>query len=375
MKAQVYDIISRKKPIIFEIVSVNDFELSEKGIVDARTILDNPNITLYCLDPENGQAIFVEVPDVADVLAAPFYYLSQYELAVQVLKISYQDMERLADQVVLDDQCIVLIYSMGRCGTTLISSAFSQGENVVSLSEPDVFSQLVEMLDFSNGNDPEIRALVKPCMHLTCKDSGNGGEPVWVIKFRAHVIEIADMIFSHFPGAKSLFLYRNIDPWGKSTARIFAFDTTPTQEYWIMIWNEVKMVMKKLDGYDLASEDEISLGLLISLMWLNHMERCLERLHAGQPILPVRYEDLKAEPELVIGKIFDYCGVQVRDINKLHAVLKVDSQADSPASREQLSQAEWEIDPEDIAFIQRFIAEQPVINTPDYVLPGTLNLT
>ena len=82
------------------------------------------------------------------------------------------------------------------------------------------------------------------------------------------------------------------------------------------------MVVKKLDRYNLVSLEEISPGLMISLMWLNNMERCLECLDAGQKILPVRYEELKANPEQVIGKIFDYCGVHVADTSKLLDVLE-----------------------------------------------------
>jgi hypothetical protein len=134
------------------------------------------------------------------------------------------------------------------------------------------------------------------------------------------------------------------------------------------------MVVKKLDRYNLASLEEISPGLMISLMWLNNMERCLERLDAGQKILPVRYEDLKANPELVLGKIFDYCGVHVNNTNKLLDVLNKDSQAETPISRDQLKQVHWALDPDDIAIIQSVIAEQPIINKPDYQIPGTLRL-
>ena len=329
---------------------------------------------LYCLDPQNQQAVFVETPDVGDILAAPFYYISQYENATQVLKISYETLERLADQVVFDDKRMILIYSMGRCGTTVTSSAFSQAQDVVSLSEPDIFTQLVQMRDFSNTNDSEINKLVKPCLLLTCKDQGNGFQPFWVIKFRSFVLEIADMIYAHFPQAKSLFLYRHVDPWGKSFARLFGGNTTPTQEQLIGFWMWSKMVIKKMDRYNLASSDEISPGLMISLMWLNYMDRCLERLDAGQQILPVRYEDLKANPVLVIENIFDYCGVHVTDTNKLLDVLNKDSQAETPISRDQMKQVDWTIDPADIELIRKIIAEQPIINTPDYLLPGTLKL-
>ena len=374
MQAQVFEVIARKKSNPFGIAAVDDFELAEIGFMDAQEILDNPNILLYCLEPENQQAVFVKTPDVADILAAPFYYISQHEQATQVLKVSYETFEQLANHVVLDDQHVIFIYSMGRCGTTLTSSAFSQAKDVVSLSEPDIFTQLVQMRDFSDTNKPEISNLIRSCLLLTCKDQVDGRQPVWVIKFRSFAIEIADMLYAHFPRAKSLFLYRHVEPWGISFARAFGGNAVPTQEQLVGFWMWSKLVVKKLDRYNLASLEEITPGLIISLMWLNNMERCLERLEAGQPMLPVRYENLKANPELVIRSIFNYCGVTVSEMNSLLDVFRKDSQAETPVSRDQLKQVNWELNPDDMAFILSVIAEQPVINTPDYQLPGTLKL-
>lgn len=374
MKAQVFDIVSRERPFPFNVVAADDFKLEEKGFVDAQEILENPNILLYCLDPKNQQALFVETPDAADILAAPFYYLSQFECASQVLKVSYKTLEQLADQVELDDQRLIFIYSMGRCGTTLTSSAFSQAEDVVSISEPDVITQLVQMRNFSLVSEPAISALVRSCLRLTCKNQVNGHQPIWVIKFRSFVIEITDMLYAHFPQAKCLFLYRHVEPWGISFARAFGGNTAPTQEQLIGFWTYSKLLVKKLDDYKLASFDEINPGLMISLMWLNNMERCLERLNAGQPLLPVRYEDIKANPELVIRKIFDHCRVTVANMNNILDVFQRDSQAKTPISRDQLKQVAWELDPDYFAIIHNIIAEQPIINNPDYRFPGTLQL-
>lgn len=374
MQAQQFDIVSREKSNPFGIAAVGDFKLAEKGFIDAQEILANPNILLYCLEPQNQQAVFVEIPDRADVLAAPFYYIGQFEYAARVLKISYETMGQLADQVTLNDQRMILIYSIGRCGTTVTSSAFGEVEDVVSLSEPDVFTQLVQMRDFSGTNEAEISALTRTCLLLTCKDQGQGYKPVWVLKFRSFVMELADIIYAHFPQAKSLFLFRHTAAWSSSIARAFGGNTAPTQEQLIGLWTWLKLLLPRLDRYPLTDLSEIHIGLLLGLMWLNYMECCLERLQAGQAILPVRYEDLKANPEAVINKIFDYCGINGVNMNNLVAVLGQDSQANTPISRDQLKQVDWELSNDDIAIALRVIAEHPIINTPDYQLPGTLKL-
>jgi hypothetical protein len=375
MKAQVFDVVSRERLLPFEIVSVEDFELSERGAVDSQEILVDPNISLYCLEPESKQAIFVKTPEETALHEAPFYYLRQFERATQVLKVPYDIFERLAGQVELDDRRLVLIYSMGRSGTTLTSSAFSQAVEVVSLSEPDVFTQLVRMRDFSGGNDSEIEPLTRACLLLTCKDRVDDRQPVWVIKFRSFVVEIADLIYTHFPQAKSLYLYRNAIAWGKSMLRAFGGDEYPTQEQVVGFWMWSNMVLSKIAGYKLASLEGISGGLLVGLTWVSCQESCLDRLEAGQPLLPVRFEDLRADPDQVIGRIFDYCGVQVADRNGLLEVLNRDSQAKTPISRNQLKKADLELSQSDREIIQQVIAEQPIINSPEYQLPGTLKLT
>jgi hypothetical protein len=62
----------------------------EKGAetISIQRILDDPTISLYCLDPEKEQAIFVKVPPDVNLNQAPFYYVAQYEQAIQLIKVS-----------------------------------------------------------------------------------------------------------------------------------------------------------------------------------------------------------------------------------------------------------------------------------------------
>ena len=57
-----------------------------------------------------------------------------------------------------------MIYSVGRCGSTLLSKVFNQVDTVLSLSEPDVFSQIVGMRNPDRSNDEEVIGLLKACI-------------------------------------------------------------------------------------------------------------------------------------------------------------------------------------------------------------------
>ncbi|MBV9504793.1 MAG: hypothetical protein JO323_07280, partial [Acidobacteriia bacterium] len=50
---------------------LHDFHYRPNGTVDAAMILDRPEITLYCLEDESRQAVFVELPRDYDLYAEP----------------------------------------------------------------------------------------------------------------------------------------------------------------------------------------------------------------------------------------------------------------------------------------------------------------
>jgi hypothetical protein len=139
-----------------------DFRVMDGGATNPRIVLQQPNLTLYCLDFENRQALFVETLPDCDLSRAPFLYQVQYDAARRLIQIPYETLHRLAAEVVIDPSRLILICSVGRCGSTLVSRAFNEVEGVDSISEPDVFTQ---MLGHWGANHlaclplPECRAL------------------------------------------------------------------------------------------------------------------------------------------------------------------------------------------------------------------------
>jgi hypothetical protein len=372
MQAQVFQVVSRDKPTPFDIVSPSDFSLSEGENSSAQKILHDPTISLYCLDPEKKQAIFVKIPPDANLNEAPFYYVTQYEQAVQVIKVPYDTLYQLADQVNFNQQRLILIYSIGRSGTTVTSAAFDQVENVISFSEPDVFTQLVVMRDFSGANDALIGKLTSACLLLTCKQAAQPQQFFWAIKFRSFVIELADLICQHFPEAKCLFLYRNAEPWLDSFLRAFGGYLSPEQIQ--VTWDMGKQVIRMVNAYPISDPGEITAGLSMGLMWLDHMEHCFAMIETGRPILPVRYEDLKANPLAVTEKLFEYCGLKLKNKRALAEVFATDSQAGTPVARDQVSEKERDFKTDTLSIFREVIAEHPIIKTTDYQLPGTLTI-
>ena len=92
--------------------------------------MEQPTVSLYCLDHANQRALFVDTPPEVDLLQAPFYFIAQYQAAQRLIAVPYATLHALAREVELDPQRIILFYSTGRCGSTLFSHVLNQTPNV-----------------------------------------------------------------------------------------------------------------------------------------------------------------------------------------------------------------------------------------------------
>src|SRR5262245_15824600 len=97
MEAKVFPIEERQKKSDLDLARFGDFRYRTETTVDARTILDQANITLYCLDDEHRQAVFVETPAGMDLSEKPFYFLTQYRHAQRVLTTTFDVLNELGD--------------------------------------------------------------------------------------------------------------------------------------------------------------------------------------------------------------------------------------------------------------------------------------
>jgi hypothetical protein len=143
-------------------------------------------------------------------------------------------------------------------------------------------------------------------------------------------------------------------------------------------WLWYRSTIRMVNAYPVSDPDEIpdefAIGLIMGLMWLNNMDICYQMIEGGHPILPVRYEALKADPITVMEKIFEYCDVPPFSERALAEIFATDSRAGTGIARDQISQKKWDFDPEFLVTLRQVITEHPVIRTPDYILPGTLTL-
>jgi hypothetical protein len=365
MSAVVLNIVEKVK--WYEVVPahLDNFVISEGDNLPAQTVIDNPNISLYCLDDANKRAIFVETPPDADLLQAPFYYDAQYKHAQRLIAVPYDDFHRLADDLKSDD--LILVYSLGRAGSTIISQALHTVEGVVSLSEPDIYTQIHMMRHVDRSRDEEYRRLLKSCTHILSKNVST-----LAIKFRGMCIHIADLLHQEFPQASNLFLYRHAETWAQS----MGIETLPVEERRAPSV-EVPMHRRSIAPLSYAFAErhgrEASRVELVALMWLSMMDQYLMLHNLGMRFLAVRYEDIRVHPSEVLAAIFDYCGLTAANVQTAYKVFAKDSQEGSILSRgNRLERIQAPLQEEDYAQIRAVLQEHPVIQSPDFTCPSTL---
>jgi hypothetical protein len=373
MIANSFVITEKRRATPIGLADIKDFGLGEDGQVAAETILENQHITLYTLDLDHGQAVFIETPPDADLSQAPFYYLAQYENAVRVLTVPFATMIQLAQSVTVDDERLVLIHSVGRAGSTLASQILAQVEGVINISEPDALTWLVIARYFQPDNKDGLSALLDATVRLLCKTPA---QTAWVIKGRSFVIELADWLNEIYPQTKNLFLYRDAETWLQSGMRAYDDEVERTDEEQTAAENEAREALKPgtplIARYD--PEKHLSTVGLLTLMWLSVMERYVKLHEAGIEMLAIRYASWSSAPRETAAAMLDYCGCHPTDTALIDDVLNRDSQAGTSLSKQAIGQKQKVIQADVLDQMNRHLQDHTFIKLVDFEVANTLKL-
>jgi hypothetical protein len=374
MNTQILHIQSKNRTPANTVVKLEDFDYKEGENIDPLTIVQNPNISLYCLDPQNQRAIFVETPLDIDLSQAPFYYLAQYEHAQKLIAVPLEELPLLVNHIEPIEQ-LIMIYSVGRCGSTLLSKVLNQVDTVLSLSEPDVFSQIVGMRNADKSNDEQIIGLLKACIYLQSKPTPQGKFSCSAIKLRSFAIALGDLIYRAFPDAKSIFLYRNAEDVIKSSIRSFVFlsNLLPKIKENIGFYSRFIPLLKDYAD-DIDFEDSRAIDIY-TILWLSVMQNYLSLHKQGIITCALRYEDLVAQPQQIVSSLFQQCGLPITEVENACTTFSSDSQSGSNLSRENTRKNETEqLDNSEIREkIDKLLKKHSAIKTSGFIVPGTLN--
>lgn len=337
MQADVYTVqsVANGKS---SLAGLDHFDLKREGTLLTDALLLLPNITLYSFDDTTRSAVFVETSAEANLTAAPFYYRAQKDYAQRVFTVSYKAFNALAEELP-DPPQLVLLHSVGRCGSTLLCNALGELGNVVSLSEPDMYTCAVGMREPDGSRDAELTDLLRSATRFL-SFSTDAQDGVLLLKFRAWCLEIADLLARACPDAHALFLGRNLEGWIRSMGRLLKV-TDPERE-----------AMYQRQGVDTPMFDfprDRFISLLrsssfvpeiwledVTLGWVSLMVRYYERYEQGVIEHALTYDDLIREPYKAIAAVAAACQLPGDDFTAALAVFENDSQAGTHLSGRML---------------------------------------
>ena len=352
MEAYELLIDEKVKANAFDIVSADDFRTHSGQTVDARIILERPNVSLYCLDHDRQMALFVETFPHINLFQAPFYFIAQYEHAQKVFAVPYSTLHALVQEVTIDPHDIVLFYSTGRCGSTLISHVMNLHPGVVSFSEPDVFSQLVMLRTAGQSTDEEISALLYASVIMLAAHTQKQGFQLYVFKFRSYVLSLSDLLYQTIPQAKTLFMYRNARTWASSFSR--AFGSTDNTMGARLEQSRFRYMIPGVNEHLKRHNNTISWIEYIAYMWVSTMQDSRRLRQSGATLAVARFEDLKATPYQVIQSICAHCGVPMPEQEQLASLLARDAQAGTAGAQDRKEPAR-QLSNDDLLELERVI--------------------
>lgn len=190
------------------LAGLDHFVLEHKTVLPADALLTTPNLSLYSFDDDTRRAVFVETSPEVDLSAAPFYYLAQKEHAQRIFTVPYSVFNALAAEL-LDPTQLILLYSVGRCGSTLLCRALGELGNVTTFSEPDAYTHIAGMRPPDSSRDQELTELARSATRFLSLNTAAIHEGIFLLKFRSWCTEVADLLHGACPDAHALFLARD----------------------------------------------------------------------------------------------------------------------------------------------------------------------
>jgi hypothetical protein len=198
--------IEKVKKSRFAMSRCSDFTLLPGTVLT--TALPEHSYLPYQYCSETDEYLMVDTPICA--FDQPFLYLAQYDCATHVVSVPRKSLENYLPNLGTSGPCTsVLIFSIGRCGSTLLSKLLSK-IGYFCFSENDVYTGL-----FGIENCELRRRVVLETTWMLNEYSGVPSRDI-AIKMRAGCnVSFAD-IHSALPEARYVFVTRKLKPWVES---------------------------------------------------------------------------------------------------------------------------------------------------------------
>lgn len=337
MTAFLSEVIARRKSHAGAVVSLDDFTLGPSREVVPELVLTSPDWSLYSVDIGKGLAMFVELPPGTDLAAAAFVYMTQFDQAIRAVVMPIDLLEPLSQQVVMPET-LGILFSTGRCGSTLASRILAHVPGVWSLSEPDVLNNLA----FARFQLPQDRMvpLIATVMRLLCRPPAGRDIRTIVIKPRSEsVIQAPDFALA-LPGSRNVFMYRDAEGYTNSLYQFAQKMVGPatffgSTDAWQISWplTAVNAPLDLLDDYFPDDRAGVGSAEIILLAWVLRIDAYLAALDHGLRMQPLHYHDLDSRRREETARLLSTFGISADHIDLAMRGFEKDSQSGTVGDR------------------------------------------
>lgn len=319
------------------LAGLDHFDLKREKTLPADALFTTLNLSLYSFDDETRSAVFVETSPEVDLTSAPFYYLAQKEHAQRVFTVPYEAFNALAEELP-DPSRVVLLHSVGRCGSTLLCKALGELGEVTTISEPDAYTCAVGMREPDGSRDAELTGLLRSATRFLGQYAAS--EDVLLLKFRGWCLEVADLLHRALPHAHALFLTRDLEGWIRSMGRLLRLGDPEREASYQHLKQNLTMFTYPRERFitllqSVLTHPETRLED-VALGWTSLMVRYLELHKQGVISHALTYNDLIQQPERALQAVAAMCQIPTNNLDTALAVFEHDSQAGTHLSGRSL---------------------------------------
>ncbi|MBF0425091.1 MAG: tetratricopeptide repeat protein [Magnetococcales bacterium] len=285
----------RRHPLA--VVAPEDFHCRGDGIPGAPP---PARFTPYCFDLVRELLLGVCADPIA-LLSPAFFFQAQYDQAESLHAVPFSALAATFPDTLLRRTRLVFLYSVGRCGSTLLSRALQTLPGVVSISEPDFPTQIMATEPDPAEDTAWLVHLLRHAVVALCRPYiGDGGRCI-VLKFRAECLFRAELLQRAFPAARNIFMTRNPHDWARSAYTAFA--ATPEE---------------------------------IARRWVKLRQQHTRAVALGMDFYQIGYENLLQQPLLALQRLCARCDLPAPDPEAVAVVFARDAQKGSSLSRDVL---------------------------------------
>ncbi len=359
-------------------VSQSNFVLLHDGFVATDHVLRD-DVSL--LRVTRTEAIFVEQDKTMPPAFSnqySFAAMGQITTARYLIFVPLRAFLKLAELSENNEEKIVIVHNIGRCGGTLFTRCFEATGRAVAWNEPKVIDPVITQANFY-WNRNTTKAVIRATFLMLAKTYRGLTKSTlaYVIKPSVPNCHDADLIFETLPKARHVLVYRDVNAAAKSchkacmlvpSLHILELTKFFKHPHALAYW----MTMLQLNG---RGFDDITFRYPVLLefsyrMHLNSFRAYYRLRDKGVPIRAVRYEDLVSQPDRILPQLLKLASIPEDLASLAKTALIRDSQSTVPFSRQAMAAFRSSAGAED--WDEEFLEEMQALYA-QYGVPGPLD--